>query len=286
MGNRKNADDQKNFGRELTQTEVQGKLFSMLSAFADYCDAHGIRYYLCSATLLGAVRQQDLIPWDDDLDVLVPRPDYDRLLRSVPGCDLSGYTLFAFEKGNTFFPHAKLADMETYIPDPSLGVPHLWLDIFPMDGLPQNPSLSAVRLRIAQGLKRFPSWDALPYLLRRPAPGKQILRLLLVPSVKLIGKICGESFWTRTVIRYALRYPFETSEYAGGVVSSSGPGERMRKEEFLQVVELPIRDRTFHAPACWEQYLLQMFGSGWRVPPAEEKRPHVQKVLLRRTAGE
>lgn len=274
---------QRNAERELTRAEVQKRLFSMLCAFADYCDANGVRYYLCSGTLLGAVRSQDFIPWDDDLDVLVPRPDYDRLIQSVPGTSLGGYTLFAFEKGNTFFPHAKLADTETFIEDPSLGVPHLWLDIFPMDGLPQNPFLSDVWLRIAQGLKRFPSWDALPYLLRRPTLGKQIGRLLLAPWVRLVGRLAGDGFWTRTVIKYALHFPFETSEFAGGVVSSSGPGERMPKEDFLRMTEVTIRGRTFHTSVCWEKYLLQLFGSGWRKPPEEARRPQPQKVLLRET---
>lgn len=286
MENRRMAKVQKDTEHELTRAEVQDRLFSMLCAFADYCDTHGIRYYLCSGTLLGAVRSQDLIPWDDDLDVLVPRPDYDRLLQTVPGTSLGDYTLFAFEKGNTFFPHAKLADIETYLYDPSLGVPHLWLDIFPMDGLPQNAFLSAIWLRIAQGLKRFPSWNSLPYLLRRPTVGKQIGRLLLAPWVRLVGGLAGDGFWTRTVIRYALHFPFEKSEFAGGVVSSSGPGERMPKEEFLRMTEVTIRSRTFHTSVCWERYLLQLFGSGWETPPKEARRPRPQKIFLRGATDE
>lgn len=286
MGRTRLRNKRNQSGDELKPQEVLDRLFSMLSVFADYCDANKIRYYLCSGTLLGAVRDQDLIPWDNDLDVLVPRPDYDRLLLSVPGTTLGRYTLFAYEKGNSFFPHAKLADTGTYIPDPSLGVPHLWLDIFPMDGLPQNPVVSALWLRFAQGLKRFPSWDALPWLLSRPMLGKQIGRLLFVPPVKLIGHLGGKGFWTRKVIRYAKRFSFTESEFAGGVVSSSGPGERMPRDAFLQMVEVTIRDRTFHAPACWERYLRQLIGSDWRIPPEEAKRPSMQRVLLVETAEE
>ena len=274
-------------GRRLAGPEIQDRLFALLSFFAEYCDNNGIRYYLCSGPLLGAVRNRDLIPWDNDVDVLVPRPDYDRLLQSLPGTALGPYTLFAFEKGNSFFPHAKLADGETYLPDPSLGIPHLWLDIFPMDGLPDNSRLCALWLRFAQGLKRLPSWSALPYLLPRPTLKGQIGRFLLVPPVKLIGKLGGDGFWTRIVIRYALCFPFETSRFAGGVVSSSGPGERMNKEDFLQMTEVFLRDRAFHAPSCWETYLLQLFGKDWRIPPSKKRRPQIPEVFLNcHSAGE
>ena len=257
---------------ELTQEEVQDRLYRMLCAFADWCDAHGIRYYLSGGTLLGAARHQDFIPWDDDVDVLIPRPDYDRLLRIVSEDGIRGYRLYAYEKGNSFFPHAKLADPSTYIPDPLLGIPHLWMDLFPMDGLPDSPLWSSLKLSLAVGLKRFPSWCSIHQSLKRFSPGKLFCWLVLSPGVRLIERIKGRGYWTRAVIRYASRIPFESSKFAGGVISSTGPCERMPKETYLQTAELPIRDRTFHVPGCWEYYLTALFGKNWAELPPEEKR--------------
>lgn len=273
-------EDNEEAGKKLTRKEITDRLFKMLCAFADYCDNHRIRYYLCSGTLLGAIRQKDIIPWDNDLDVLVPRPDYDRLICSVKENLSNNYALFAYEKGNSFYPHAKLVDIETYIYDPSLGIPHLWMDIFPLDGLPNNIILSGIWLRIAQGLKRFPSWSSLPYLLWRPSFGKQLARLVFVPPVKIIGRFFGGDFWTKFVIRYALVFQFESSHYVGGVVSSSGPGERMLKEDFLTITEVNIRNRTFHAPSCWEEYLDRIIGKNWRIQPKKEQLSKVNKVYL------
>ena len=84
--------------RELTPDEVKNRLYQILSDFADFCDANGLRYYLCYGTLLGAVRHHGFIPWDDDIDVMMPRPDFDRLAKMNlkgmnPNYRLEGFTL-------------------------------------------------------------------------------------------------------------------------------------------------------------------------------------------------
>ena len=97
----------------LSQREIQDHLYQMLSAFADYCEEHQIQYFVCGGTLLGAVRHRDLIPWDDDADVLLPRPEYEKLIATMSKERMEGYTLYAHELGNSFFPHAILADNST-----------------------------------------------------------------------------------------------------------------------------------------------------------------------------
>ena len=72
-------DAEKNLG------SIQKKLLDMLSWFDDYCQENGITYYVAGGTLIGAVRHGGFIPWDDDIDIILPRPDYEKLIRTFDG---------------------------------------------------------------------------------------------------------------------------------------------------------------------------------------------------------
>ena len=66
--------------KALTAREVQLGEFEILKKFAQICSKKGFKYYLFYGTLIGAVRHQGFIPWDDDVDVMMPRADYEKLL--------------------------------------------------------------------------------------------------------------------------------------------------------------------------------------------------------------
>ena len=121
--------------KELTLQELKEIEFDMLKMFDAFCKENNIRYFLAYGTLLGAIRYKKFIPWDDDVDVLVPREDYDRLLHLFQ--DNEKYRLYAFEKNeNYLFPFAKICDLETrkdefgYESSIELGVD---IDVFPLD---------------------------------------------------------------------------------------------------------------------------------------------------------
>ena len=121
--------------KELSLQELKQIEFDILKMFDVFCKENNIRYFLSNGTLLGAVKYKKFIPWDDDVDLLIPREDYNRMISLFKDDDR--YQLFAYEKKQEFcYPFAKLCDMTTRKVEPGynngveLGVD---IDLFPLD---------------------------------------------------------------------------------------------------------------------------------------------------------
>ena len=69
-------------GKQLTTEEVKKMNIDILSVVADFCEKNGLRYWLYYGTLIGAIRHNGYIPWDDDIDIAMPRPDYEKFLKT------------------------------------------------------------------------------------------------------------------------------------------------------------------------------------------------------------
>lgn len=127
--------------KEMTLKEMQNFELDILKDFHEFCVSNNIRYSLDGGTLIGAIRHKGFIPWDDDIDVVLPRPDYEKL------CSLyqsEKYRLKCFQNDkNCYLGFARIYDFkyttfDTRYPwckDKNVG---LWIDIFPADGAPDN----------------------------------------------------------------------------------------------------------------------------------------------------
>ncbi len=129
--------------KRLTLKEVQTALLGLLTEFDRVCREHGLRYSLAYGTLLGAVRHGGFIPWDDDADVLMPRPDYEKFHALAEEGKIvfpSDFALTRDRGKRVDYPFLKLMDKRYRIKSAShVEVPYLFLDIFPVDGVPDLP---------------------------------------------------------------------------------------------------------------------------------------------------
>ena len=115
--------------------DIQNRLLEMLKFFHEYCVEHGLKYYLIGGSMLGAARHHGFIPWDDDIDIGLPRYDFDRL-----SAMFENKGRFILETPHTpenlCYPFSKLYDSTTTLVDNKRHkqVRGLYIDIFPIDG--------------------------------------------------------------------------------------------------------------------------------------------------------
>ncbi|MDR1809281.1 MAG: LicD family protein [Prevotella sp.] len=178
---------------------LQARLLNILLTFDNVCREQHLNYYITGGTLLGAVRHRGFIPWDDDLDIAMPRPDYEWLIAHAKDCLPQPLEFVCAENdANYFFPFAKIQDAGTTLIERrgfnTLG--GIYIDVFPLDGVPQGKTtqkLHFARYRLLTKLLYLTCRDPkkhkkglgsfVPFLCRQlftPAAIQQSIRKLLL----------------------------------------------------------------------------------------------------------
>lgn len=258
--------------REITDVkEVQEVLRGLLAHFKQVCREHGLTFFLSNGSLLGAVKYEGFIPWDDDADVLMPREDYERFLQ-LP--EAAPYRLLCRETVPGWrVPYAKLTDTRTVLREgpydfgTEAGVS---LDIFPLDRWHPHRRVARWQARYANLLKRMLVFsNAERFSTERQGVKRLLLRLLWAA-----GRLMGTERLNRALLALAKRqYP---QGYVGCVVwCSYGTGEVLPAAVFAEQMLLSFCGEEYPVPRDYDRYLTCLYGA-WRqeLPPARQKSNH------------
>ncbi len=260
--------------------DVQNIELNILKYFIYVCEKYELRYYLAGGTLLGAIRHQGFIPWDDDIDVLMPRPDYDKLQTLASKINSERYLIASHELKNLNYPFCKLFDKTTVIKkvyDKDEFEQHLWIDIFPLDGLPSNEQEIK---RIYQKSLFFR--NQLNIQRSQDGKGKSKLKILLKPFLKrILLWFVGIPGAVEKIDKLAREFDFDKCEKVGGIVWGYGPQECMKKAEFLSAVKVQFEDIEVNAPGCWKKYLTALYGDYMQLPPPEKRVTHDMNAWIK-----
>jgi len=131
-------------------TPLQEEIYKILVVVDRFCENHNIPYFMTGGTALGAIRHKGFIPWDDDADIIMLRPYYERFLKLCKTELPEGFVLqhYSVDK-STYVTYAKILNKQTRMRYPIYGlqtIGHVYLDIFPMDGVPKNIFIRRVQL--------------------------------------------------------------------------------------------------------------------------------------------
>lgn len=242
--------------RKLSLNEIKERQIKMLERFDNFCRSHNIPYFLSYGTLLGAVRHSGYIPWDDDVDVMVPRPYINYLVQCFKD---DNYSILSITNCPTYdFPYPRMVDNSTFSKLGPIAKSYgINIDIYPIDAYPNCPNdeflyrknVNRARDRRLFVLKWFRRLAA-----RLPIPNLPIAN----PFVK----------------KHAIALAAADYDTALKVHVCWLETEPLDKSLFDDHVEVEFEGKKYYAPKNTDTILRNWYGDYMQLPPEDKRHPY------------
>lgn len=264
-------------GSELTLEELQDISFDILKDVHEFCQENDINYSLGGGSLLGAIRHQGFIPWDDDIDIFMPRQDYEKFIKIYSS--KNGYRFVSpdncYGTINTF---GRVCDYKKTITHDNWTKEDVgaWIDVFPLDGVPLDPPSIYDRLFD----KNRTVWRYIIKMRRSHNRLKDEKNFHCVLTTSLIKAVCVGGVVPHLAYKlskhYQTRYAFgEVDGWALFSFSGIKKGRLVNPiETYVSRVLVPFREMEFYAMNGWKEYLTKQYGDYMQLPPVEQRVAH------------
>ena len=256
-------------GTVVNNSELREIQLGLLDKVLDFCRENHLHCWLYGGTLLGAVRHKGYIPWDDDIDLTMPRGDFIRFMKEFPQDERFGILSIVTSK-RCCYNHAKVFDRRTRIRekitvDQELGVN---IDIFPLDNLTDDHQ-QAVEL-----VHRILFWQKILWIkLIKFKKDRSLGKTLILATGKLLTLPISVWQVAHKIYKMSQTYSLNTNSIYVGPVSSLSYREReiFKREWFAEDAEMMFEGRSCSVPCGWDALLTQVYGD-YMTPPPVEKR--------------
>lgn len=252
--------------RKIELEERKKLQIEILDAVVDFCEKHKLRYFLAYGTLLGAIRHKGFIPWDDDIDIAMPRSDYEQFMESFE--KESAFLKNVYYKNNFEYavPFGKVYNPLTKVDEykykgDCFGV---YVDIFPLDGFVSR--FQIVRYWLFQKLLNC----------KKAALGRN--RGLLKDVGLVLGKIVLLPISIRSIVKRIdciwKEGSFETAEFVESFYTVTFKKIKNPKSVFEDCEYAEFEGKRYRIPKGYDAYLKNQYGNYMELPPVEKRYSH------------
>lgn len=262
--------------KRITLDELKKIELETLLQLDALCTQLGLRYSLCGGTLLGAIRHGGFIPWDDDIDIFMPRPDYNRLIAYCKENE-TPFTLLCNETNEKYgYLFAKAMAKNTVIYEENANPTNIdmgvYIDIFPIDGLADdydsskklfNKTRFKREMLVAKNWKRF-------FKSKTHAWYYEPIRLAFF----LVSRFVSRQGLINSIQRAYAADAFDQRGYAATVCGSYRLKEILKRSVYDTYTELEFEGYKFKALADYDTYLSSIYGDYMKLPPEEKRVSH------------
>lgn len=255
------------------------KVLRVAEVFDSFCSTNNLRYFAIGGTAIGVLRHKGYIPWDDDIDFVMPRPDYERFLELALQSLPEGFEVLSHQNNKEYhLQFAKMCDSNTslLVDSRSRCMMGAFVDIFPIDGMPDTD---------AEGRKAF----FMNYLKKRQRAYNNRLKFHFTDYFRSLHRfdweaigyqLCsdwhhlthttGDPYEECDIITMA--YKFNESEYVAYFGTNNGPKVISPRAWFDSYYYAPFEDIQLRLPIGIDNYLRQVYGDDYMQLPPESKR--------------
>lgn len=255
--------------KEISVAESREIQIGILEEVDKFCEKNKLTYFMSYGTLLGAVRHKGFIPWDDDIDIAMPYPDFMKFCAVYTG---EYYKINHWTKQPEFhcnfakFEDIRTLSQEEIVQDYKMGIN---IDVAPIIGLPDDIE------RARQYFNRIVFFRNLLTLKKmKYRKGRNLIKQIGLVLSRLPLSLISNERINKRIDSMCRRYPYETSKYVICVGSFNPVKEIIEKEKLGNPTKLEFEGHMFSAPSGYDTWLTQIFGDYMQLPPEEKRVSH------------
>ena len=256
-------------------TELQNKLAEILGWYHEFCVSHELRYYCIGGTALGAVRHNGFIPWDDDIDVGMPRVDYEKF-KVLSAKEINGkgkyFVEFPSEKRDFGYTYGKFYDTETTLIENSRFKTKrgIYLDVFPLDGIGDSKE---------EAVKNFKKIDKWNNLFNTRVCGirkgrKWYKNLSIILSRAIPNFVINQQKLMKKIDNMSKERGFDACKYVANISGNWHEKEIHERKVLGEPTLCRFENIEIFIPEKADEYLTGLYGDWKKLPPPEKQVTH------------
>lgn len=266
------------------RSKVQDIIWNIMKIIQVFLDENHIEYYMLGGTLLGAVRHKGFIPWDDDIDIGIPREQYEFFLENIEK------TLPEYMEVNTFcnikshhYYFSRVVDTRHTLKRTGSAVEReedMWVDIFPLDGMPNNFIIRKIHMALllyTRAMYHIATFDKVN--LKRP--NRPLSERIIIKFIQITGfrKNCDMYKWLDKIDRLLKKYPYKESNWVVNFMGQYKFKEMFHKTHYGNGKMYDFEDSKMMGPEDANYVLTQMYGDYMTPPKDADKNAHAAEMI-------
>lgn len=261
-------------GKKISLEQQKLMMLDMMQVIHDFCEKHGLVYYLYYGTLIGAVRHKGYIPWDDDIDIVMPRRDFERFAETFNRNRPDSLKFISCVTDERYYTSiAKVYDTRTSMKeniDNSLEI-GVFIDIYPIDNLTDDFDTSFMIAKKASLMFYMMSYREMKWRNER-----SLAKNVALMAMKPLLQLTTANKLARQINDIGLsRIDEDQSVYVGSLVFlHDGNSVVMKRSWFQPRLLVPFEDHQFYIPGGYDNLLKIMYGDYMKLPPKEQQVVH------------